>query len=43
MNYHPAMNEKKHRRGHWVSGLLFVLIAAFAIGAILLQLSISRH
>jgi hypothetical protein len=36
------MNGQKPRRGHWVSGLLFVLIAALAIGAILLQLSISR-
>ncbi len=37
------MNEQKRRRGQWVSGLLFVLIAAIAIGAILLQLSASRH
>jgi uncharacterized membrane protein SirB2 len=37
------MNEQKPRRGQWLSGLLFVLIALIAIGAILLQLSISRH
>jgi hypothetical protein len=37
------MNEHKPRRGQWLSGLLFVLIAVIAIGAIVLQLSISRH
>jgi hypothetical protein len=37
------MNEPKSRRGQWVSGLIFVLIALIAIGAIVLQLSISRH
>jgi hypothetical protein len=37
------MNQQTPRRGQWVSGLLFVLIAAIAIGAILLQLSASRH
>ncbi len=37
------MSSQKPRRGHWVSGVLFVLIAALAIGAILLQLSVSRH
>jgi hypothetical protein len=36
-------NPNKRRRGQWISGLLFVLIAAIAIGAILLQLSVSRH
>jgi hypothetical protein len=36
-------NPNKRRRGQWISGLLFVLIAAIAIGAILLQLSASRH
>ncbi len=36
------MNQKR-KRGHWISGLLFVLIAAIAIGAIVLQLSTSRH
>jgi hypothetical protein len=43
VRYDPAMNPQKPRRGHWISGLLFVLIAAIAIGAILLQLSVSRH
>ena len=37
------MNSQKSKRGQWISGLLFVLIAAIAIGAILLQLSVSRH
>jgi uncharacterized membrane protein SirB2 len=37
------MNEQKPRRGQWLSGLIFVLIAAIALGAILLQLSASRH
>lgn len=37
------MNEKKPRRGQWISGLLFILIALVAIGAIVLQLSVSRH
>jgi hypothetical protein len=35
------MNEQKPRRGQWISGLLFVLLAAIAIGAIVLQLSYS--
>jgi hypothetical protein len=35
------MNEQKPRRGQWISGLLFVLIAVIAIGAIVLQLSFS--
>ena len=39
--YDSAMNEQKPRRGQWISGLLFVLLAAIAIGAILLQLSAS--
>jgi hypothetical protein len=37
------MNEQKKRRGHWVSGVLFVVIALVAIGAIVLQLAVSRH
>jgi hypothetical protein len=38
------MNEQKpRRRGHWISGVLFVLIALVAIGAIVLQLTVSRH
>jgi hypothetical protein len=37
------MNEQKPRRGHWISGLLFVLLAVFAIGAIVLQLSVGQH
>jgi hypothetical protein len=37
------MTEQKKRRGHWVSGVLFVLIALVAIGAIVLQLAVSRH
>jgi hypothetical protein len=37
------MNSRKPRRGQWISGLLFVLVAAIAIGAIILQLSVSRH
>jgi hypothetical protein len=37
------MNEQKPRRGHWVSAVLFVLIALVAIGAIVLQLTVSRH
>lgn len=39
----PENEQKKPRRGHWISGLLFVLIAAIAIGAIMLQLSVGRH
>ena len=44
----PLMNEPEHeqkkpRRGQWISGLLFVLIAAIAVGAIVLQLSFGRH
>ena len=37
------MNDKKSRRGHWISGLLFVLVALVAIGAIVLQLTVARH
>jgi hypothetical protein len=37
------MSERKPRRGQWISGVLFVLIALVAIGAIVLQLSVSRH
>jgi hypothetical protein len=37
------MNDKKSRRGQWISGLLFVLVALVAIGAIVLQLTVSRH
>jgi hypothetical protein len=37
------MNDQKPRRGQWISGLLFVLVALVAIGAIVLQLSVSRH
>jgi hypothetical protein len=37
------MKQRKSRRGHWISGVLFVLIALAAIGAIVLQLSASRH
>jgi hypothetical protein len=37
------MNEQKPRRGHWISGVIFVLIAVIAIGAIVLQLSVARH
>lgn len=37
------MTEQNKRRGHWVSGVLFVLIALVAIGAIVLQLAVSRH
>jgi hypothetical protein len=37
------MNEQKPRRGHWISGLLFVIIALVAIGAIVLQLTVGRH
>jgi hypothetical protein len=37
------MNEKKPRRGQWISGVLFLLIALVAIGAIVLQLAVSRH
>jgi hypothetical protein len=37
------MKQEKPRRGQWVSGILFVLIALVAIGAIVLQLSVSRH
>jgi hypothetical protein len=39
----PVMNSPKRKRGQWISGLLFVLIAAIAVGAILLQLSVARH
>jgi hypothetical protein len=37
------MNEQKPRRGPWISGLLFILIALVAIGAIVLQLTVARH
>jgi hypothetical protein len=37
------MKQEKPRRGQWISGVLFVLIALVAIGAIVLQLSASRH
>jgi len=37
------MNEQKKRRGHWLSGVLFVLIALVAVGAIVLQLAVFRH
>jgi hypothetical protein len=37
----PAMTEQKPRRGQWISGLLFVILAAIAIGAIILQLSVA--
>jgi hypothetical protein len=37
------MTEQKKRRGNWVSGVLFVLIALVAIGAIVLQFAVSRH
>jgi hypothetical protein len=37
------MNSQKPRRGQWVSGILFVLLALVAIGAILLQLSVSAR
>jgi hypothetical protein len=37
------MKQQKSRRGQWISGVLFVLIALMAIGAIVLQLSVSRH
>jgi hypothetical protein len=37
------MNEQKPRRGQWLSGLIFVLIAVIAIGAIVLQLSFGRR
>jgi hypothetical protein len=37
------MNQQKPRRGQWLSGVIFLIIAAIAIGAILLQLSVSRH
>jgi hypothetical protein len=37
------MNEQKPRRGQWLSGLIFVLIAVIAIGAIVLQLSIAQR
>ena len=39
----PGMNEQKPRRGQWVTGVIFVLIAVFAIGAIVLQLSAGKH
>jgi hypothetical protein len=35
------MTEQKPRRGQWISGLLFVLLAVIAIGAIILQLSVA--
>lgn len=34
----PAMQPRR-RRGHWLSGVGFVLVAAFAIGAVVLQLN----
>jgi hypothetical protein len=37
------MNEPKRRRGQWLSGVIFLLLAALAIGAVLLQLSAGRH
>ena len=37
------MNEKKPRRGQWISGLLFVLIALIAIGAVVLQLTVGAR
>jgi hypothetical protein len=37
------MNEQKPRRGQWLSGLIFVLIALIAIGAIVLQLSVGQR
>ena len=37
------MKPQKPRRGQWLSGVLFLLIALVAIGAIVLQLSVSRH
>jgi hypothetical protein len=37
------MNEQKPRRGQWISGLLFIVIALVAIGAIVLQLAVARH
>jgi hypothetical protein len=37
------MNEQKPRRGQWLSGLIFVLIAVIAIGAIVLQLSFGQR
>jgi hypothetical protein len=37
------MNQHKPRRGQWISGLLFVLIALVAIGAIVLQLTSKSH
>jgi hypothetical protein len=36
------MNEQKPRRGQWISGLLFILVALVAIGAIVLQLAVAR-
>ncbi len=35
--------QPRRRRGHWVSGVLFLLLAAFAIGAVMLQLSQSAR
>jgi DNA-binding winged helix-turn-helix (wHTH) protein/TolB-like protein len=35
--------QPRKRRGHWVSGVLFLLVAAFAIGAVMLQLSQSAR
>ena len=43
IRYDSAMNENKPRRGQWISGLLFVLIAAIAIGAIVLQLTVGTR
>ncbi len=37
------MNERKRRRGQWLSGVIFLLLAALAIGAVLLQLSAGRR
>jgi hypothetical protein len=35
------MKQQKPRRGQWLSGIMFLLIALLAIGAIVLQLSVS--
>ena len=43
IRYDSAMTENKPRRGQWISGLLFVLIAAIAIGAIVLQLTVGSR
>jgi hypothetical protein len=37
------MSEGKPRRGQWISGLLFVLIALIAIGAVVLQLTVGTR